>query len=128
REKGEEVPAQREDLSQTASRRMVYDIPVEDGPLVGKEPPAPPEKKRRFFDRRPRVPSPDQLLTGERGEAAPAPAPEAQPTRPEFIQDPIVPPSPIPVVPPVMAAPPGRPEQPEAAPAQEAPAAQPEPK
>ena len=59
------------------------DIPVEDGPLVGKEPPPPPEKKKHFFDRRPRVPSPDQLLTGGAAtpavpEEAPAPAPQPE--------------------------------------------------
>ena len=50
-----------------ASRKAAaanIDIPVEDGPLVGKEPPPPPEKKKHFFDRTPRVPSPDQILTG----------------------------------------------------------------
>ena len=61
------------------------DIPVDDGPLVGKEPPPPPEKKKHFFDRRPRVPTPDQMLTGgaavppEPQSAAPAPQPEPAP-------------------------------------------------
>ena len=61
------------------------DIPVDDGPLVGKEPPPPPEKKKHFFDRRPRVPTPDQILTGgaavppEPQSAAPAPQPEPAP-------------------------------------------------
>ena len=60
------------------------DIPVEDGPLVGKEPAPPPEKKKSFFDRKPRVPTPDQVLTGgsagegEKAGAAQAP-PEPQP-------------------------------------------------
>ena len=40
--------------------RSAIDIPVEDGPLVGKEQPLP--KKRGFFNRSPRVPTPDQLL------------------------------------------------------------------
>ena len=62
------------------------DIPVDDGPLVGKEPPPPPEKKKHFFDRRPRVPTPDQILTGgaavppEPQSAAPAPQPESSST------------------------------------------------
>ena len=74
-------------------RRADIDIPVEDGPLVGKEPPPPPERKKSFFDRRPRVPAPDQVLTGrgeqsESAEAPQPPAPEpcpapAQPTQPE---------------------------------------------
>ena len=61
------------------------DIPVDDGPLVGKEPPPPPEKKKHFFDRRPRVPTPDQILTRgtavppEPQSAAPAPQPEPAP-------------------------------------------------
>ncbi len=42
-----------------AATRAAIDIPVEDGPLVGQEPPP---KKRGFFNRSPRVPSPDQLL------------------------------------------------------------------
>ena len=101
-----------EALSQTAARRAAIDIPVEDGPLVGRGPEPAPEKKRHLFDRRPRVPSPDQLLTGEKQEAAPqnAPAPE-----PEFVQEPIMAPQPIPVVPPVTAAPPGQPHRPEPA-------------
>ena len=57
-------------------RNADIDIPVEDGPLVGKEPPAPPEKKKSFFDRKPRVPTPDQVLTGgASSQAAPQPPP-----------------------------------------------------
>ena len=61
------------------------DIPVDDGPLVGKEAPPPPEKKKHFFDRRPRVPTPDQILTGgaagspEPQSVAPASQPEPAP-------------------------------------------------
>ncbi len=68
----------------SSARRVTaadIDIPVEDGPLVGKEPPAPPEKKKHFFDRKPRVPTPDQVLTG----AAAAPASEAK-LEPEPVQ------------------------------------------
>ena len=62
-----------------ASRKAAaanIDIPVEDGPLVGKEPPPPPEKKKHFFDRTPRVPSPDQILTG--GKEIPVPEEDAE--------------------------------------------------
>ena len=45
--------------TRTASRAAI-DIPVEDGPRVGREPPK--EEKKGFFNRSPRVPSPDQLL------------------------------------------------------------------
>ena len=53
--------------------KAVIDIPVEDGPLVGKEPePAPApfaeKKKGSFFNRKSRVPAPDQLLTGGQSE------------------------------------------------------------
>ena len=78
REARQEEPRRRDEaLSQTQSRRLPLDIPVEDGPLVGKEPTPPPapEKKKHFFDRKARVPSPDQLLTG----AASAPVPQAEP-------------------------------------------------
>ena len=41
------------------------DIPVDEGPLVGKKrEPRPIEKKERFFNRKPSVPTPDQVLTG----------------------------------------------------------------
>ena len=67
----EPEPAPRRDRRQSQSReryeepapsragtRSAIDIPVEDGPLVGREPP----KKRGFFNRSPRVPTPDQML------------------------------------------------------------------
>ncbi len=55
--------------------RREIDFPVDDGPLVAQEDqpqPQPEPKKRGFFDRKPRVPSPDQLLTGRREEPAAA--------------------------------------------------------
>lgn len=47
-------------------RRKVYDIPVEDGPLLNQQPQESekPERKKGFFDRISRVPTPDQVLTG----------------------------------------------------------------
>ncbi|MGN8897970.1 DNA translocase FtsK 4TM domain-containing protein [Flavonifractor sp. HCP28S3_F3] len=58
------------------------DIPVDDGPLVGKRvEPKPVEKKAHFFNRKSSVPAPDQVLAGVDGvnvpEEAPAPAAEA---------------------------------------------------
>ena len=72
----------------TSRRAAEIDIPVEDGPLVGKEPAAaaPVEKKKGFFDRRPRVPTPDQVLAAAAAQVrqpepqpAPAPAPVTEP-------------------------------------------------
>ena len=49
-------------------QRKVYDIPVEDGPLLNQQEdrPVKQEKKKGFFDRRSRVPAPDQILAGEK--------------------------------------------------------------
>ncbi len=63
--------------------RPVIDIPVDDGPLAGKEPP-PEQKKKGFFNRSPRVPYPDQLLRpredpAEPPKEEPAPPPESTP-------------------------------------------------
>ena len=74
------------------------DIPVDEGPLVGKKVEPPPvEKKERFFNRKPSVPTPDQVLAGEGAvpaesveesnpdpvsEAAVEPAPQAVPAEP----------------------------------------------
>ena len=64
---------------ESAARRQQVpqiDIPVDDGPLVGKRPePKPIEKKERFFNRKPSVPTPDQVLAG----AAAGDVPEAEP-------------------------------------------------
>ena len=125
----EERPAASEVLSQTAARRAPIDIPVDDGPLVREQEqpqPAPEKKKRSFFDRKPRVPSPDQVLTGAVQEPKPAQPPQPEEKQPEFVTEPIVPPQPIPVVPPVTAAPPGpAPVQPKPAPVPAAPAPEP---
>ena len=63
---------------ESAARRQQVpqiDIPVDDGPLVGKRPePKPIEKKERFFNRKPSVPTPDQVLAG----AAAGDVPEAE--------------------------------------------------
>ena len=46
------------------------DIPVDEGPLVGKQTESRPvEKKEHFFNRKAAVPTPDQVLAGVAGEA-----------------------------------------------------------
>lgn len=60
----------------TVSRRRVeIDIPVEDGPLVGVEQTP---KKKGFFDRKNRVPTPDEVLAGAET-AAPVTVPKPEP-------------------------------------------------
>ncbi|MGE4275715.1 MAG: DNA translocase FtsK 4TM domain-containing protein [Lawsonibacter sp.] len=113
RSRGEEAGEQErlssaELLSQTASRRPSIDIPVDEGPIVDQKPAPAPKPKRSFFDRRPRVPTPDQLLTEEQeeqGSSACNAEPEAA-GEPEFVVNPIIPPKPVPVVPPVTVVPP----------------------
>ena len=58
-----------------ARRNVQIDIPVDDGPLVGKEPELPTPKKAGFFNRKARVPAPDQVLAGEAEESLPAEEP-----------------------------------------------------
>ena len=113
----EEAPV--ETMSHTG-RRAPIDIPVDDGPQVQEEQRPPErEKKRSFFDRKSRVPAPDQLLTGKKETPAPTPESEMEET---FVSEPIVPPKPIPVVPPVPVAPPTQ-----AAPREDVPIQQPAP-
>ena len=56
------------------------DIPVDEGPLVGKRAePKPIEKKSHFFNRKPSVPAPDQVLAGVDGvDEAADPIPPAE--------------------------------------------------
>ncbi|MBM6924764.1 DNA translocase FtsK [Pseudoflavonifractor phocaeensis] len=77
------------------------DIPVDEGPLVGKtREPKPVEKKERFFNRKPSVPTPDQVLAGVSGGEAPqeeeeraqAPGEEVRPAPPEpLVEEPVQP-------------------------------------
>ena len=110
RRKEPEAPAPAAGAQSAAQRRQALqiDIPVDEGPLVGKKVEPPPvEKKERFFNRKPSVPAPDQVLAGEEGlespaepaaelEApdAPAPADEAEPApvppMPEIQREPAV--------------------------------------
>ncbi len=84
-------------------RKPPWDIPVEDGPLVGKEQTSPvPLTKKHFFNKTSSVPAPDQLFAGEAqvrqnqivpGTGAPAaavPEPAADPI-PEIVREPAIP-------------------------------------
>ena len=61
----------------TVRRRVVYDIPVEDGPLMNSKSeesvgePIPKKQKGSFFDRKAKVPAPDQVLTEQKKPAQP---------------------------------------------------------
>ena len=86
------APAQRVETKSARSRAADIDIPVEDGPLVGKEPqPAPAgipfleKRKGSFFNRKSRVPAPDQLLRGA-AQAGPVQPEETAAPEPEPIQ------------------------------------------
>ena len=79
RRKEPEAPAPAAGAQSAAQRRQApqIDIPVDEGPLVGRKVEPPPvEKKERFFNRKPSVPSPDQVLAGEEGLEPPAEAAE----------------------------------------------------
>ena len=87
RREAQQAPAQAAASSCPSRRAEVdIDIPVDDGPLVGQSrrsaPPS--EKKKSFFDRKPRVPSPDQLLAGHlgRGQTQSDVHPEPEHTQP----------------------------------------------
>ncbi len=93
-------------------RRKAIDIPVDEGPDGAEEEPAdeevifPEPQKTGFFNRKPKAPSPDQLLTGDKPRAAetmtveptvtpePVPAPvreePAVPPMPEITREPAV--------------------------------------
>ena len=109
-----------ESMENTAHRRMVYDIPVEDGPLMSTAPaaaaePAPKKKKESFFDRIARVPAPDQVLAEQKKavveeKAAPVEEPipvQVEPVKPapEIVEPkvavPVAPPVPLDVTEPV---------------------------
>ncbi|MGN0968276.1 MAG: DNA translocase FtsK, partial [Oscillospiraceae bacterium] len=69
--------------------RSAIDIPVDDPPMPEQtEKPVLEPKKKKFFNREPRVPAPDQLLTG-----TPTAAPEPEPAP---VHEPAAPPEPIP--------------------------------
>ena len=114
RKKAEPEP-EPEPVREGRRQQPQIDIPVDDGPLVGKSrAPKPIEKKERFFNRKPSVPAPDQVLAGgtqaegegegpeeeampftaaaepqAQPEPDPAPVPEPQPA-PEIEREPAV--------------------------------------
>ncbi len=133
RREAQQAPAQAAASSCPSRRAEVdIDIPVDDGPLVGqsRRSAPPPEKKKSFFDRKPRVPSPDQLLAGHlgRGQTQSDLHPEPEHTQPADME-PMD--EPIPVTPEELTPEPeGEPaflSQPIYAPQDPAPAPQPEP-
>ena len=96
-----------ESVDSTARRRVVYDIPVEDGPLMGSTPavsavPEPKKKKESFFNRIARVPSPDQVLSEQK-------KPAVEEKKPVVVEEPV---QPAPVVQPAAV----QPEPPKPAP------------
>ena len=73
------------------------DIPVDEGPLVGKQPEPPLQKKKeKFFNRKPSVPTPDQVLAGVSAQEAAAAPPEPVPVTPQPDPEPLVPAEPEP--------------------------------
>lgn len=110
RERKVKEPVSRAQAVAPASQRAAIDIPVDDGPLVGQQPKEEePEPKRKgsFFNRKSRVPAPDQLLTAAAAaapaeEPAPAPVQPVQPMREEPVkeepagQEPVAAPAPKP--------------------------------
>ena len=133
RREAQQAPAQAAASSCPSRRAEVdIDIPVDDGPLVGqsRRSAPPPEKKKSLFDRKPRVPSPDQLLAGHlgRGQTQSDLHPEPEHTQPADME-PMD--EPIPVTPEELTLEPeGGPaflSQPIYAPQDPAPAPQPEP-
>ena len=106
-------------------RRTEIDIPVDEGPLVGKEPPASPlfQKKGWFFNKKPAVPTPDQVLAGRAGAEPPAPSVPVL-TKPEPVSAPVPVPDPVPAPEAVREAAPAAAPEPEPAPI---PAAEPDP-
>ena len=105
-------PAAQEAKPAPAAKRQEapqIDIPVDEGPLVGKRTePKPVEKKEHFFNRKPSVPTPDQVLAGvvEEAPAKPEPVPEEPVFQPSPEPEEEYAPPAAPVVEPVRPAPP----------------------
>ena len=105
RRKEPEASAPAAEAQSAAQRRQTpqIDIPVDEGPLVGKKVEPPPvEKKERFFNRKPSVPAPDQVLAGEEGLEPPAEAaeePEAPDAPAPAAEAPVPEPAPVPPMP-----------------------------
>lgn len=86
KERRPEPSPRREEPVPARTARPSIDIPVEDGPLVGQEP----RKKKGFFNRSPRVPTPDQLLRPA------APAEPEEEKAPEAKKEPVTAHMPVP--------------------------------
>ena len=105
RRKEPEASAPAAEAQSAAQRRQTpqIDIPVDEGPLVGRKVEPPPvEKKERFFNRKPSVPAPDQVLAGEEGLEPPAEAaeePEAPDAPAPAAEAPVPEPAPVPPMP-----------------------------
>ena len=105
RRKEPEASAPAAEAQSVAQRRQTpqIDIPVDEGPLVGRKVEPPPvEKKERFFNRKPSVPAPDQVLAGEEGLEPPAEAaeePEAPDAPAPAAEAPVPEPAPVPPMP-----------------------------
>ena len=93
--------------------RTNIDIPVDDGPVIQEkeepqEPQEPQPMKRGFFDRKAKVPSPDQLLADVEERQAPPPEskpekpvsiPSVEDTEPPFdLEEPVAKPAPMPEI------------------------------
>ncbi len=121
RSRRESVP----ERAAVSRRASAIDIPVDDGPLADRQPEAaePPQKKG-FFNKKPRVPSPDQLLTRGSGrtedpEEREAPQGGEERETPPFVSEPIVLHKPAPVAPESEVSAPETGEEPESGPVQE---------
>ncbi len=82
--------------AQTTKVRGSIDIPVDDPPMPVEPAPAP--KKKKLFNREPRVPAPDQVLTGTAATAETAAASTTIPvadSAPASVPDPVFPPMPF---------------------------------
>jgi len=100
----EETAPAHQDPAPVRTKRAPIDIPVDDGPTAEQAAiPVVEKKKRSFFDRIPKVPTPDQVLTGQAGKSEPE---QPQAEQPAQAPAPVAAPKPIPVVPPVTVAPP----------------------
>ncbi len=85
------VPAERTAAS--------FDIPVEDGPLLGKpQEPVLAQGKKSFFNRTPSVKRPDEVLAGPAEPEVIPPSPIPEPPAPEPVPEPTIPPEPPKIV------------------------------
>ncbi len=79
----EDVPAEPVFIKRTQVERPVIDVPLDETPTKVEKPIKEPEKKTSFFNRKPNVKTPDQVLMGE--EAKKEEPPVIPPVKPEPI-------------------------------------------